>query len=158
MLQAFKIRVATEADAPTLARFRYELRSSTARTIEDEAEFIERCTAWVRERLRDDGCWRAWIAEREQTPLGNIWAQVVEKIPNPASETECFVYLTNFYVRAEHRSHGIGTQLLTAVLDWSKANNAHTVILWPRERSKPLYLRHGFTAADDLMQLDLSQV
>ena len=151
-IQEFKIRVATEADAPTLARFRFALRSSASQ-VESEAEFIERCTTWMRERLRGDGRWRCWIAEREQTPLGNVWAQVVEKIPNPAAETECYVYLTNFYVRAENRSHGIGTQLLSAVLDWSKTKNAHTVILWPRERSKSLYLRHGFTAADDLMQL-----
>lgn len=147
-----RIRVATEADAPTLARFRFELRSS-AIPIENEAEFIERCTAWMRQRLSNNSVWRAWIAEREQTPLGNVWAQLVEKIPNPASETECYVYLTNFYVREAHRGQGVGTQLLSAVLGWSKANNAHTVILWPRERSKSLYARHGFTAADDLMQL-----
>ena len=146
------IRVATEADAPALARMRYELRS-TAKRIESEAEFIERCTAWMRERLRSNSDWRCWIAEHEQTPIGNVWAQVVEKIPNPASETECYVYLTNFYVREEHRGRGIGTQLLSEVLAWSKANQAHTVILWPRERSKSLYARHGFTAADDLMRL-----
>jgi len=151
-----EIRVATEADATTLARFRFELRSN-ARRIEGEAEFIERCAAWMRERLRSNSGWRAWIAERGQTPLGNVWAQIVEKIPNPASETECYVYLTNFYVREAHRGQGVGTQLLAAVLEWSKSNNAHTVILWPRERSKTLYARHGFTAADDLMQLDNSQ-
>ena len=151
-----EIRVATEADANTLARFRLELRSN-ARKIEGEVEFIERCAAWMRKTLRSDSRWRAWIAERGPTPLGNVWAQVVEKIPNPASETECYVYLTNFYVRDAHRGQGIGTQLLSAVLEWCKANNAHTVILWPRERSKTLYARHGFTAAGDLMQLDNSQ-
>lgn len=151
-----QIRVATEADANTLARFRLELRSN-ARKIESEAEFLDRCAAWMRERLRANSRWRAWIAEREQTPLGNVWAQLVEKIPNPASETECYVYLTNFYVREAHRGQGVGTQLLSAVLEWSKANNAHTVILWPRERSKTLYARHGFTAACDLMQRDNSQ-
>lgn len=147
-----RIRLATEADAPTLARFRLELRSNKNQ-IETDADFLARCTSWMRERLRTNTAWRAWLAERDQTPLGNVWAQLVEKIPNPSSETESFVYLTNFYVREAHRGQGIGTQLLTAVLDWSKVNNAHTIILWPRERSKTLYTRHGFTAADDLMQL-----
>jgi hypothetical protein len=27
------------------------------------------------------------------------------------------------------------------------------VILWPTARSRSLYLRHGFTAPDDIMQL-----
>jgi len=147
-----KIRVATASDAPSLARLRYELRSS-AKPIETEAQFVERCARWMRERLHDRSCWRCWIAESEQTPVGNIWAQLVEKIPNPAAETECYVYVTNFYVREEYRGKGIGTMLLSEALTWAKTNNAHTAILWPRERSKSLYLRHGFTDADDLMQL-----
>ena len=39
---------------------------------------------------------------------------------------------------------------------WAKTNNAHTAILRPRERSKSLYLRHGFTAADDLARRQIS--
>jgi GNAT superfamily N-acetyltransferase len=103
-------------------------------------------------RLHPHSCWRCWIAEYEEQPVGNIWSQLVEKIPNPASETECYVYVTNFYVREEHRGQGIGTRLLSEALTWAETNNAHTAILWPRERSKSLYLRHGFSAADDLMQ------
>ena len=147
-----KVRVAVETDAPALARFRYELRSSAKQMIESDLDFIERCTVWMQERLRGNS-WLCWIAECDETPCGNVWAQLVEKIPNPAAETECFVYLTNFYVREEYRGNGIGTRLLSEVLAWSKANNAHTIILWPRERSKTLYARHGFAAADDLMQL-----
>jgi GNAT superfamily N-acetyltransferase len=147
------IRVATESDAPALARLRHELRSSAIQLVESEAQFAERCTQWMRERLQVRSCWRCWIAESGQTPIGNIWAQLVEKIPNPAAETESFLYVTNFYVREEYRGKGIGTQLLSEALTWGKTNNAHTAILWPRERSKTLYLRHGFTVADDLMRL-----
>jgi GNAT superfamily N-acetyltransferase len=138
-----------------LAQFRLELRSSSARMIEREEDFIERCTVWMQERLRGGSCWQCWIAEYDEKPCGNVWAQVVEKIPNPAAETECFVYLTNFYVREEYRGLGIGTRLLSEVVAWSKAKHAHTIILWPRERSKSLYARHGFSPADDLMQLSI---
>ena len=148
-----KIRIATESDAPVLARFRYELRSTAIETIESEDEFSERCISWMVARLQTGSSWQCWIAEDEQTPVGNIWSQLVEKIPNPAAETECYAYITNFYVREQYRGKGIGTRLLSEALSWARKNNAHTAILWPRERSKSLYLRHGFTAADDLMQL-----
>jgi len=148
-----KIRVATESDAQVLASFRYKLRSSGTEMIESEEEFNERCTRWIQARLHVGSCWRCWIAECEQEAIGNIWSQLVEKIPNPAAETECYAYVTNFYVREEYRGQGIGTRLLAEALTWAKTNKAHTAILWPRERSKSLYLRHGFTAADDLMQL-----
>ena len=153
-----KIRVATESDAPVLAQFRYELRSSARELVESEEEFSERCTLWMMARLHSRSCWRCWIAEYEQTPVGNIWTQLVEKIPNPASETECYLYVTNFYVREEYRGKGIGTRLLSEALTWARTNNAHTAILWPRERSKSLYLRHGFSTADDLMQLSFHPI
>jgi GNAT superfamily N-acetyltransferase len=142
-----------ESDAPVLAKLRYELRSSATQLIESEAQFAERSAQWMRERLQDRSSWRCWIAESEQTPVGNIWAELVEKIPNPAVESECYIYVTNFYVREEYRGKGIGTRLLSEVLAWGKTQNAHTAILWPRERSKSLYVRHGFSDADDLMRL-----
>lgn len=151
-MTAIRIRVAVEDDASLLARLRYALRS-TANEIESEAQFIERCTLWMRERLQNDSSWQCWIAESDRTLVGNIWAQLIEKIPNPAAETECYIYITNFYVREEDRGKGIGSRLLAEVLAWSKTMNAHTAILWPRERSKSLYLRHGFSDPDDLMRL-----
>ena len=114
-----QIRVATERDAPVLTRLRYELRSS-AKLTESKEQFAERSTLWMRERLHRGSCWRCWIAESEQTPVGNIWAQLVEKIPNPAAETECYLYVTNFYVREEHRGKGIGTRLLSEALTGAK--------------------------------------
>src|SRR5689334_5620893 len=151
-MMKIQIRIATENDAPLLARFRYELRSSTDE-IESEAQFLERCALWMRERLHVDSDWQCWIAESDEVPCGNIWAQMVEKIPNPVVESECYIYVTNFYVREAYRSQGIGTRLLSEVLAWAKTQNAHTAILWPRERSKSLYLRHGFSVADDLMRV-----
>ena len=145
------IRVATENDAPLLATFRYELRSG-GEMIETEAQFIERCTLWMRERL-GDGSWQCWIAEADEVACGSVWAQLVEKIPNPVIESECYIYITNFYVCEAYRGRGIGSRLLSEVLTWGKTKDAHTAILWPRERSKPLYLRHGFSVADDVMRV-----
>jgi len=146
-----QVRIATQSDAPLLARLRYELRSSPNPVTEKEEEFIERCTAWMRDRLHTASLWKCWIAEYDEEPVGNAWAQLIEKIPNPGSEAEHFVYLTNFYVRQKYRDRGIGSRLLSAILDWAKTNDVHTIILWPRERSRPLYFRHGFSDADELI-------
>ena len=148
-----QVRIATESDVPLLARLRYELRSSPKPVVESEEEFVERCTAWMQDRLRTGSSWKCWIAEYDEEAVGNVWAQLIDKIPNPGSEAEHLAYLTNFYVREKYRARGIGSSLLSAVLDWAKDNDVHTIILWPRERSRPLYFRHGFSDADDLMQL-----
>src|ERR1043165_2288579 len=151
------VRLATESDAELLARFRFELRSFYHEVLEGEAAFIERCAEWMRERLRSGGAWSCWIAEHQQKPVGAVWVQLIEKIPNPIAEPEYYVYLTNFYVREQFRGIGIGSMLLSEALAWSKANNAETVILWPTERSKALYSRHGFTLASNFMQLTIGE-
>lgn len=150
-----EIRLALENDAVTLARLRYDLRSASHRVVEDEQAFLARCESWMVERLGKGTRWQCWIAEREAIVVGAVWAQFVEKIPNPIAEPESYVYLTNFYVREEYRGEGIGSRLLAAVLEWSKSKNAQMVILWPTEGSKTFYLRHGFLFADNAMQFSL---
>src|SRR6476660_10098063 len=101
-----KTRVATESDALTLARLRYEFRSKFHQVCEDEAAFVDRCTVWMRERLGSESLWKCWIAELQDTAVGDVWIQLVEKIPNPIEEPEYYVYLTNFYIREQYRGHG----------------------------------------------------
>ena len=150
------IRPASEPDATTLAKFRYAFRSALARTIETEESFIERCTPWMQARLRPNGQWRCWIAECDGVPAGNVWVQLIEKIPNPADEAEQHAYITDVYVRAEHRNRGLGSRLLSTALDWIRTQDVHAVFLWPTERSKSLYLRNGFSVHEDLLEMILT--
>ena len=155
MMDRIRIRVASESDALTLARLRYEFRSLFHQVREDEATFVERCTVWMRERLRSESLWKCWIAESQDTAVGDVWVQLVEKIPNPIEEPEYYIYLTNFYVREQHRSHGVGSMMLSEILDWGRSMNIKEIILWPTERSKTFYMRHGFATTEDLMYLKL---
>src|SRR5215217_1125768 len=133
-VETVDVRSATESDAMLLARLRYEFRSSFHEVIEPDESFVQRCSVWMKDRLRTDMHWKCWIAECGPTPVGNVWAQLVEKIPNPLAEPEQYVYVTNFYVCAEHRDKGIGSKLMSAVLAWSRSQSVHTLILWPTER------------------------
>ena len=145
-------RLAIKSDALTLAKLRYALRSTTGVATEPEAEFIQRCTAWMEEHLQNDA-WKCWVAEINDRLVAAVWLQLVEKIPNPRSEPEHHAYITNFYVEEAARGRGIGTQLLRAAINWCEARQVHAVILWPTERSRSLYERHGFAVRDDIMEL-----
>ena len=148
----YSIRFAQPGDCEALARLRYALRSSTGVATEPESEFLRRCTAWMEDHLKSDA-WHCWLAEEAEQLIGAVWLQLIEKIPNPRAEAEHHAYLTNFYVDESARGKGIGTRLLGAVIDWCKTRDVHAIILWPTERSRSLYERHGFAVRDDLMEL-----
>lgn len=150
------LRLAQQSDAPALAQLRYDFRSSTGIATEPESDFVERCSAWMTAHLDDNSLWKCWVAESNDEILGTLWLQLVEKIPNPRAEPEYHAYVTNFYLREATRGKGVGSRLLTMALDWCKAREVHAVILWPSEKSRTLYERHGFAVRSDILELVLA--
>lgn len=148
----YQIRAAGRDDVPQLAQLRYDFRSNLSAPIEKEADFTARSRSWMTERL-GDGRWYCWVAVDGSRLIGNVWIQLVEKIPTPTDEPEEHAYLTNFFVQDAARGHGIGSDLLSRVLEWSARRQVHAVFLWPTIRTRALYERHGFLADGDAMQL-----
>jgi GNAT superfamily N-acetyltransferase len=154
----FRIRLADGSDAGALAKLRYLFRSTTGTASEDEQAFVERCTAWMADRLREETSWRCWVAEQERSLIGAVWLKLIEKIPNPTAEPEQHAYVTNFYVAEGERGKGIGARLLATALDWCRDASVHAVILWPTEQSRSLYERYGFAVPADLLELLIADV
>jgi len=148
-----EIRPAAVSDAGALAELRWEFRTSPGRdpAVEDHDAFVERCASWMRREL-DGPTWRAWIAVDDGRIVGQVWAAIVPKIPNPVAERERHAYVSNFYVRPAARG-GLGTRLLQHVLDWARANRIDYLVLWPSARSVSLYERSGFTRNGRVMEL-----
>jgi GNAT superfamily N-acetyltransferase len=145
------VRLATPADAASLARLRYSFRAAQATTIESEHDFLARCGAWMAERLGPKGAWRCWVAETGNHLVGTIWLQLIEKLPNPVEETEWHGYITSFYVDPGWRNSGLGSAMLARALEECAAREVDAVILWPTPKSRALYERHGFGVRDDIM-------
>ncbi len=151
------IRAASPADAPSLARLRYEFRAAANPAVEDEAAFVARCTQWMEARLAAGTSWRCWLVEDSGRITGNLWLQLIEKIPNPAIELEQHAYITSVYVSPAARASGAGEALLETALAFCREERVDSVILWPTARSRTLYARHGFAVRDDLMEAILDE-
>jgi len=147
-----RLRLAVAADAPRLAELRYELRTGIAPDVRPEAGFHERCTAWMAARLPRSDVWRCWLCEDDTgEPLGVVWLQFVEKLPNPVGEPGLHAYLTGFYVRPLARNRGVGSALLDAALAECAERGVDNVFLWPTPRSRPMYERFGFAQRGGVM-------
>jgi len=145
------IREAMVSDAPALAQLRWEFRAGRDRAVEAEQAFVERCRDWMARELAGSA-WRAWAAVDRGTIVGQVWLQLIHKVPNPIGEHERHAYLSNLYVRPSARG-GVGTTLLETAIGWARANGVDRVVLWPSARSVTLYTRHGFTRPADVMEL-----
>jgi GNAT superfamily N-acetyltransferase len=148
----FQVRRASREDAPALARLRYNFRTELDSPAEPEAVFLERCKAWMAVRLGPDSAWRCWLAELGGTPVGTLWLQLIEKLPNPVGHRDYHGYVSSVYVVPPLRGAGIGSALVEACVAEAEALELDAVFLWPTERSRPLYDRHGFTVRDDLLE------
>ena len=149
-------RRAVADDTAALARSRYRFRAELGDPVEAEGAFVARTIPWLAARLRGDA-WRAWVAvDAEGGIVGHIFAQAVEKIPNPVPEAETILYITNAYVVPALRGGGIGARLLEAALESRRELGVETVILWPSERSAGLYRRYGFATPATILELPRS--
>ena len=149
-----RVRLATPEDAPRLAELRWEFRAGRSSPVEDRDVFIERCAAWMHAQLTTSNSWRAWVAESAGGVVGQVWVQEVTKLPNPVGERERHAYLSNLYVSPDARG-GTGTQLLVAAIEWCETMLVDRVLLQPTPRSRPLYMRHGFSDRVGFLELKL---
>lgn len=151
------VREARPDDAKRLCRMRYEFRAAENRAVEDRQAFLDRCGTWMRARL-DPGerRWRCWVTKEEGRIVGHVWLQQVPKVPNPIREAETHAYLTNTYVEPGCRGRGLGFALVEVAVDSCRKEGIDSVILWPTDASRSLYLRIGFEpAGDDMYELKL---
>lgn len=150
------IRLATAADAPRLAALRYEFRAALDPVNEDEAAFVARCCEWMQARLQQPCGWHCWVVEQSQAIIGQLWLQLIEKIPNPIAEPEFHAYISNVYVQPAARNQGLGARLLQTAVAWSRTHAVETVLLWPTAQSRSLYARHGFGVREEVLALPLT--
>ncbi len=138
-----QVRRAIPDDASALAELRWEFRSGREPAVESHDAFIERCADWMRRQL-DSHAWQAWVALDDHGAIvGQVWVDLIEKLPNPVGEREHHAYLSNLYVKPDARG-GTGAALLEAALEWTRSREVDSVVLWATPRSVTLYQRYDF--------------
>ena len=141
------IRRAEYADLAAIVQLRREWTREEDGDI-PAPDFEENLTAWFgREWSRRI----MWLAEEGGRPVGMMNLAIYERMPRPGRALSRWGYLGNVFVLAAYRNRGIGSQLVSAALNYADRNGFVRVVLSPTERSVPLYERAGFGPADALM-------
>ena len=145
------VRIATGEDAAALAAMRAEMDAEAG--VVEPSGFREDFVEWFRSPANH---WTVFVAEADGEAVGTLWMAFMSRVPRPSEPIAAPLgRLTNFFVRPSHRNVGIGSALLEAAADRARAERAALVLVWPSDRSMPLYARHGYSRPDDLFVLTL---
>ncbi|WP_445269639.1 GNAT family N-acetyltransferase [Streptomyces sp. DSM 41634] len=155
MTADFIVRPARPADARTLAELRWAFKQEDyERQPPAPARHLEEAEGWIHDRL-GSGHWLAWVAETEGEIRGHVFLCLVERMPEPYEDNDPFGYVTNFFVLPSQRNSGVGSALLAALKQHARSAGIEGLIVWPSERSAPLYRRRGFQPPEELLELPL---
>ena len=151
---ALAIRFAVPADAPELARLRWDFRADE-HDRQSRSEFMAECTVWLDAAMNSER-WLVIVAAAQGAPgradnlVGCMYLQLVEKVPIPGAIHRAWGYVTNVYVEADWRSQGIGGQMLDLLTAAGREQALEFLIVWPSEEAVPFYRRAGFRPAAEI--------
>jgi GNAT superfamily N-acetyltransferase len=114
----------------------------------EDPDFPQRFAAWF-ERERPQRAF--WLAEAGGAAIGMTNLLTFERMPGAGADIGRWGYLANMFVLADHRGHGVGRQLLDAVVADGDARGLVRIVLSPSDRSVPFYRRAGFGDAGELL-------
>ncbi|WP_329625425.1 GNAT family N-acetyltransferase [Streptomyces sp. NBC_01255] len=155
MATDFLVRPARPSDARALAELRWTFKQEDYEGQPPvPARNLEGAELWIRDRL-GDGRWSAWVAETGSEICGHVFLCPVERMPEPYADNNPVGYVTNFFVMPSRRNKGCGSALLEALKQHARSVGLEGLIVWPSERSTPLYQRSGFQPPEELLELPL---
>ena len=151
---AVGVRLASPEDSDALASLRRAWVEEQHGGPVDDPAFEGDFLSWF---AREDDVRVTWLAESEGMALGMVNLRVFDRMPRPGRAPSQWGYLSNFFVRAEHRGIGIGRGLLEHCVRYADDHGFVRLVLSPSELSVPLYVRAGFGPATALLVRDLPE-
>jgi GNAT superfamily N-acetyltransferase len=135
------VRVAGESDVRAIA----SLRSLWSADAGEDPEFERRMAIW----LATEGERRTtWLAALGDLPVGMASLFEYRRMPRPRQPDSRWGYVSNVFVRDDHRNRGIGSALLAELITAADERSYARLVLSPSARALPFFQRLGFVVAD----------
>ncbi len=151
------VRSATLDDLDLLVRHRRGMWEEILEAPPREMAAADRAyRRWARARMRSQEL-VGWIVETdrgEPVASGCIW--LMPSQPRPLWRGTVSPYLMSMFTEKAFRGQGHGTRITREAIRWSKRHGYSTLVLHASKFGKPIYLREGFTEANE-MRLRLAE-
>jgi GNAT superfamily N-acetyltransferase len=148
------VRIGSDAsarDVADLARLRVAWRVGEGdESGLDEASFATALATWMREHPDHLG----FIGSIDEEAVAMAWMAIVHRVPGPGVFVRTCAYVQSAYVAPEHRNDGVGTAVMTALIEHGRGIGLDYIAVHPSERSFPFYRRLGFRGTERVLELD----
>lgn len=158
MAEGIVVRLATEADAPVVARHRVSMfRDMGTLPAEQGPSLLKAAEPYFR-RAIPAGLYVGWLgtpAGRPGEVVGGAGIQIREMIPRlrgdgAAIDSGPQGLIVNVYTEPAWRRRGIGELLMREVLAFTHARGIHNVVLHASAEGRALYERLGFRQTNEM--------
>lgn len=152
MIAGLRIRCAVATDVGELARLRALMDIEDG--VVEPAGFGEQFARWFE---RHSHRFTIVVAQSGDRLVGTVWLERVERVPRPGEvDPAALGYVTFAFVESVYRNQGVGTAMLGRLRAAAVEEGCAVLIVWPSERSIPLYRRSGFASPSELLEQRLS--
>jgi GNAT superfamily N-acetyltransferase len=154
----FQIRLATQRDAPIIARHRAEMFSDMGQlpaALYDE--LVERTRDYLTDAI-PRGEYVGWLAEsNDGDVIAGAGVQIRRILPRPltavgedriAHGTQGLVL--NVFTERAWRRQGLAGLLMQQVIEWAAATALDSLVLHASDDGRPMYERLGFVATNEM--------
>ncbi len=111
-----------------------------------DLKFEDQLSEWL---TREGRRRTTWLATLDDTPAGMSSMFEYWRMPRPGTPDSRWGYVSNMFVREELRGRGIGSALLTAIIEEADRRRYARLVLSPSECAVPFYQRAGFVIPDE---------
>lgn len=141
-----RIRSAQRVDAFAVAALTLQAERELDAGATARPGFLDQfADAWLADRARV-----TWLAEDAAgNPVGVIHAVLVTKLPSLRRPVTSWLHVSLLFVTRARRGEGIGSALLSTLLDWASSHDVTRVQLHATELGRSLYAAAGFEAPDE---------
>jgi uncharacterized protein (DUF849 family)/ribosomal protein S18 acetylase RimI-like enzyme len=153
-----RVRVATVADIPLLARHRAAMFRDMGRLAADaETTLVQATVEYLRDAI-PRGEYLGWVAESTVSPaepVGGAGVQLRRMLPRPRPtgtgiEPGPEAIILNVYVEPDCRRRGVADALMRSVLSALAERNVGRIVLHASEEGRRLYERLGFVPTNEM--------
>ena len=161
MSESFRIRLATAADASTIAWHRARMFQDMGDVSADAFETLRtKARACIGEWLERGGYvgWLASPADRPEIIIGGAGVQVQPILPRPLAPSAIGegrqATIVNVFTEPEWRRRGIAGLLIKEIIDWSRRERLDRLLLHASNEGRSIYERLGFVANNEMRFAD----